>query len=69
MAKYNIQVDIEPKKPVVLLNLRLDAQTVRDFKSVAKQNGISMTSVVTQMLQEFIMEYRGKGKPKQREMF
>jgi predicted HicB family RNase H-like nuclease len=67
--KYNIEIDIEPKHPVIPLNLRFDEKTVREFKYVAKQNGVSMTHVITQMLREFVNDYREKGKPKQRSMF
>lgn len=67
--KYDLEIEIEPRSPVIPLNLKIDEKTVREFKYVAKQNRVSMTHVLTKMLQEFVNEYRTKGEMKQRAMF
>ncbi len=67
--KYDFQIELEPKAPLARLDFRLDEKTVREFKYFAKQNGFSMTYVLTKMLREFVIEHRDKGKPKQRTMF
>ena len=68
--KYDIQIEIEPKKPVTSLHLRLDEELVREFKFVVrKKHGSSMTEVATDMIVNFLNDYRTKGQPKQREMF
>jgi hypothetical protein len=67
--KYDIQIDIPPARSVVPLNLKLDEETVREFKYVVSLHRISMTHVLNQMLREFVADYRDKNVPKQRSMF
>ncbi len=69
IMKYNLEFHIQPKDPVIPLNLKIDEKTVREFKFVAKKIGVSMTHVLTKMLKEFIDENRIKTEMKQSSMF
>jgi hypothetical protein len=66
--KYHIEIDIQPRSPVIPLNLKIDEKTVREFKFVAKQIGVSMTHVLTKFLKEFVDENRSKNESRQRSL-
>ena len=67
--KYDLEITLEPKPPVLPLYVKLDEKVVREFKHLSKVHGVSMTLVLTKMLKEFISEYHGKGLPRQSRMF
>lgn len=67
--KYDLEVEIEAKRPVVGLNARIDEQVMREFRYAVKNSGVTITHVLTQLLKEFANEYRTRGMPKQKALF
>jgi len=58
--KYDLEIHVDVKNPVIPLNLKIDEKVVREFKYVAKLHRVSMTHVITKMLKEFVNEYKAK---------
>jgi hypothetical protein len=67
--KYQLELDVQGRDPVVPLNLKLKEKNVREFKYVTKQIRVSMTEVLNKFLEEFVSEHRAQGAARQKEMF
>jgi hypothetical protein len=62
--KYKFDIDVQEKPEKKAFLVRSPEPVYREFVHATKERGISMTSVIVEMMRQFSAEFRNKGRGK-----